>query len=260
MMTKKFKHNRHSWLRTVGAVPLVAAMMMLFGFTHRAPEIITPEPKITETTTVTAGGDGVVVSGLPVDIITISHKEGEPDVTHKLDDRLIYWLRNENREITADEMKAINPSDIQTVSVLKEKSIFPAEVRSAMGDRNIDGAVLIELKTSEVGKDAPIYIADEMPKFEGGGLSDFRNWLMNRIVYPKDAVDKNIQGKVTLKFVVEEDGSVSNIEVLSSPDQLLSDEAVRVMKLSPKWTPGKQDGKPARIYYILPVDFALSGK
>jgi TonB family protein len=371
MMTKKFKQTRHSWLRTVGAVPLVAAMMMLFGFTHHAPEVVTQKPETTdtttvtvvgygtkrkpETTTVTVGGDGVkgftirsrngesdkevtdysniiiwlvnenkeitaeemraidpyTIESISVlreaamkpyldktgkesadgvisialksddsqasvtiqnsvkfkDFVTISRKGGEPDVTHKLDDKLFYWLVNENKEISADEMNAIDINSVEELSVLKEESAYPAEIRRAMGDRKFDGAVLIELKAIEVvavtmrlAEDVPMYVAEEMPTFEGGDLNNFRNWVYGKIIYPKAAMEKKIQGKVTLKFVIERDGSVSNIEILSSPDQLLSDEAIRVMKLSPKWTPGKQEGKPARVYYILPVDFALSGK
>ncbi len=62
---------------------------------------------------------------------------------------------------------------------------------------------------------------------------------------------------MTLRFVIERDGSLTNIETINSPDKSLTDEAVRVLKTSPKWSPGKQRNKPVRVFYILPVDFVL---
>ena len=118
---------------------------------------------------------------------------------------------------------------------------------------------VIEVPTvvEEEVEEMPIYNADEMPTFQGGDLMVFRSWVMGRIQYPRMAQENNVQGKVSLRFVIERDGSLTNIEVLASPDKSLSDEAIRVLRQSPKWTPGKQMGRPVRIYYILPVDFIL---
>ncbi len=63
---------------------------------------------------------------------------------------------------------------------------------------------------------------------------------------------------MTLQFVIERDGSLSNITVLASPDKSLTDEAIRVLNTSPKWEPGKQRNRPVRVYYILPVVYQLS--
>ena len=104
----------------------------------------------------------------------------------------------------------------------------------------------------------PIWIAEEMPTFQGGDLNNFRRWVLSQIEYPRAAVENWIQGRVTVKFVVEKDGSLSNIEVEVSPDRSLADETIRVLGISPKWTPGKQRGKPVRVYYVLPVDYRLS--
>jgi TonB family protein len=368
MMTTKLKHTKFSWLRTVGAVPLVTAMMMLFGFTHRAPEVVTQEPRVSVVTTVTTGPKQVEQTDTPVNVVTVRSRDGKSGKEVNDYKNIIIWLANENREITKTEMNAIAPENIESVSVLKEpasmklyidktgresvdgvivitkksggsksiisegtarklrgsagpdKSIqvsalnirkagtsgiekelslhksnvffwllneekeiskeevnaidpnlidellvlkgegnYPNYMRRAMGNREFDSAVLIGLKKTDVAQNAPVYKADEMPKFEGGGLNDFRYWIMKRIIYPKNAVEKKIQGRVTLKFVIEGDGSISNIEALSSPDPSLTDEAIRVMKLSPKWTPGKQDGKPVRVSFVLPIDFSLKG-
>jgi TonB family protein len=105
--------------------------------------------------------------------------------------------------------------------------------------------------------DTPIFNAEQMPTFEGGDLSDFRAWVQSQLVYPREAVEKKIGGRVILRFVVERDGSVSNVEEISSPDRLLTDEAIRVLKSSPKWSPGMKGGKTVRVFYILPIEFGL---
>ena len=71
------------------------------------------------------------------------------------------------------------------------------------------------------------------------------------------AQENNITGRVLLKFVVEKDGTLTNIQVLQSPDKSLADEAIRVLKTSPRWEPGKQRNQSVRVFYTLPVDFQL---
>ena len=99
--------------------------------------------------------------------------------------------------------------------------------------------------------------AEEMPTFQGGDLSKFRNWVQNNVKYPQIALENGIQGNVVIKFVVEKDGKLSNFQVLQSPDKTLSDAAVQVLQKSPKWKPAKQRNKPVRITYTLPVSFTI---
>ena len=100
--------------------------------------------------------------------------------------------------------------------------------------------------------------AEEMPTFQGGDLSKFRNWVMQNVKYPQIALENGIQGNVVVKFVVEKDGKLSNIQVLQTPDKTLADAAVQVLQKSPKWKPGKQRNKPVRVTYTLPVSFQIS--
>ncbi len=120
-----------------------------------------------------------------------------------------------------------------------------------------DFQVVVPVIEEEVVEDIPIYNAEEMPTFQGGSLNDFRNWVQGRLVYPRMAIENNISGKVTLRFVIERDGSLTNIEEIASPDRSLTEEAIRVLKQSPKWSPGKQRNKPVRVFYILPIDYLL---
>ena len=96
-----------------------------------------------------------------------------------------------------------------------------------------------------------------MPSFQGGDLNKFRNWVQERVRYPQIAQENGVSGKVVLSFVIEKDGTLTNIEVLQSPDRSLADEAVRVLKTSPKWEPGQQRNQPVRVKYTLPVDFRI---
>lgn len=96
-----------------------------------------------------------------------------------------------------------------------------------------------------------------MPEFIGGAdaLDDF---LKKNLVYPSEAKAKGIQGKVYVQFVVEKDGSITNVVVRRSAHALLDAEAVRVVKLMPAWKPGMVRGKKVRVRYTLPITFSLS--
>jgi len=107
--------------------------------------------------------------------------------------------------------------------------------------------------------DEPFMTVEEMPQFQGGDNSKFRAWVMGKLAnnYPAVAAENGIQGRVTLQFVIERDGTLTNIEIISSPDRSLSEAATRVVSSSPKWTPGKQRGTPVRVRFTLPIDFKL---
>ena len=78
--------------------------------------------------------------------------------------------------------------------------------------------------------------------------------------YPEAAIERNLQGQVLVSFIIEKDGSVTNVEVERGIDELLDDEAVRVISISPKWIPGKIRGEKVRTRMVLPVEFRLSSK
>ena len=96
-----------------------------------------------------------------------------------------------------------------------------------------------------------------MPSFQGGDLNTFRNWGQQNVKFPQIALENGIQGRVVLSFVIEKDGRLTNIQVLQTPDRSLSEEAIRVLNKSPKWSPGKQRNQAVRVKYTLPVDFRV---
>lgn len=129
-------------------------------------------------------------------------------------------------------------------------------------DRKIHVPVEFRLPGSDA--DQPFVIVEKMPTFRNGDLNTFRKWVQGEIKYPAEAVQKNIQGRVVVSFVVEPDGSLDQIELLQAPDKLLTDklfadEALRVIASSPAgdWSPGMQRGEKVRVKYTLPVDFRL---
>ncbi|HTH82968.1 MAG TPA: TonB family protein, partial [Mucilaginibacter sp.] len=99
-------------------------------------------------------------------------------------------------------------------------------------------------------------IVEKQPEFPGG-LEKFGEFLQRNIRYPDNMRQANVQGKAIVQFVVEADGSLSNIQVLRSPGYGSGEEAARVLALSPKWTPGHQNGKAVRVMYTVPVSFTL---
>ena len=105
-------------------------------------------------------------------------------------------------------------------------------------------------------KDGVYQIVEEMPQYPGGeqAMMDF---VSKNVVYPKEAQEKGISGRVFVSFIVEKDGSVSNVDVKRGIGGGCDDEAVRVIKAMPKWKPGKQDGKPVRVSYMMPITFKL---
>ena len=105
--------------------------------------------------------------------------------------------------------------------------------------------------------DEPFVLVEVMPSFRGGGLEKFREWVQKRTNYPQAAIDRKVKGKVFLTFIVEKDGSVSNVTVVRGVDPLLDNEAVKAISESPKWEPGLQRGLPVRVRYSIPLNFSF---
>ena len=97
---------------------------------------------------------------------------------------------------------------------------------------------------------------EQMPEFPGGMLAMIE-YLQNNLKYPKDAIKQQVGGRVMVMFVVETDGSLSNVRVARKVFHSLDTEAVRVVKSMPKWKPGKEKGRLVRVNYTLPVVFSL---
>jgi len=98
---------------------------------------------------------------------------------------------------------------------------------------------------------------DAMPRYMGGDLTTFRNWVMNGITYPIKMQNLGIEGRVLVGFTVNKEGFIEDIEIIRSPHDDFSNEVIKVLKRSKKWTPGCNAGQLARVRFVIPIDFNI---
>ena len=116
----------------------------------------------------------------------------------------------------------------------------------------------VEVEEEVVEEEAiPFQLVEEKPSFNGGDANQFSKWVNSRLVYPEIAKENGVQGRVTLQFTVEKDGTVTKVKILRGVDPSLDKEAVRVVSMSPKWKPGKQRDRAVPVTYTFPVIFQL---
>ena len=153
------------------------------------------------------------------------------------------------------------------------KQMADLDANTAVGTKDQEGTKdrTIEAAREAVVEAAPVEVKEEVkqevtqkihevveqqPQFPGGQAALF-SWLSQNIHYPPVAEENGIYGRVVVSFVVETDGSISNVQVVRGVDPSLDKEALRVTKAMPKWQPGKQNGQAVRVKYNLPVTFKL---
>ena len=148
------------------------------------------------------------------------------------------------------------------LAVLPVLAIFvyacnPSKNSKAPAEEAPAAAEVPAVETADLPEAIPFQLVDVKPTFNDGDANEFSKWVNSQLVYPDEAKKNGIQGRVAVQFTVEADGSVANVKVLRGANELLDQEAVRVVSASPKWTPGIQDGKPARVTYTFPIIFQL---
>lgn len=214
----------------IGFVFVLAAIFVAFEWTQREKKVVELEPVFTST--------------FEEDMIPITQQQ----------------------EVTAPPPAAapkiaevLNIVDNET-ELVEEEVETSEEMNQAISTTHGTGAPASTGPTGpvvEVVEDETIYqIVEENPSFPGGDAACMK-WLAENIKYPAICVEQGIQGRVIATFVVNKDGSIVDIEIVRSPDPYLSKEAERVLKLMPRWKPGKQRGKPVRVKFSLPVMFRL---
>ncbi|MDD2594266.1 MAG: energy transducer TonB [Bacteroidales bacterium] len=139
---------------------------------------------------------------------------------------------------------------------VKDDIIFNTEDDKSLGVEIMDYKA--DVGEEVVEEEAiPFALVEEKPTFMGGDANTFSKWVNGKLVYPEIAKENGVQGRVTLQFTVNVDGSVSNVVVLRGVDSSLDKEAVRIVSSSPKWKPGKQRERPVKVTYTFPVIFQL---
>ncbi len=145
--------------------------------------------------------------------------------------------------------------------IVEDDVVIENEVRFEDDETSEDKVVEIYapvLQAEEEETEEEIFvIVEDMPKFRGGDINKFREWVQKRVRYPELAAENGIQGRVFISFVVETNGNVSNVAVTRSVDALLDEAAKEAVAASPKWEPGMQRGRPVRVRYSIPIIFQL---
>jgi len=100
------------------------------------------------------------------------------------------------------------------------------------------------------------FIVDQMPDFQGMGLDGFRRYISKNTSYPPSRRRRNVEGSVYVRFIVNTNGSVSDVTVMRSLDSILDQEAIRIVESSPRWIPGIHEGSPVRVVLTFPVNFS----
>lgn len=159
-----------------------------------------------------------------------------------------------------ESVRYVPPVVVDSLDPLQQTQITVDEVLASTDNDKIDiiGTGTGDNLLSGEGNgdsDEAFFQVEVMPSFKGGDFSKFRDWVAKRTNYPKEAIDKKIRGTVFLTFIVEKDGTVSNVMVIKGVDPVLDSEAIKAISESPKWTPGLQRGQPVRVRFQIPLSF-----
>jgi len=146
---------------------------------------------------------------------------------------------------------SVKPEDNMQLMTVDQAQI---EVKN---ENVIEEVVQIAAEVQEAEPEQEVfYVVEESPMFPGGD-AEIQRYIGENVVYPEVAKENNIQGRVVLKFCVTETGGVDLVSILKGVDPELDAEVIRVVKTLPKFKPGKQGGKPVRVWYTIPILFKL---
>jgi TonB family protein len=156
--------------------------------------------------------------------------------------------------VLAGAMFACNPAREQEQELVPEAEQLETKA--------VEDALRAEYKEEimalmERGEAVPFQIVEEKPSFHRGDANTFANWIGDHLKYPESAKKAGVQGRVTLQFTIGKDGKVGDVKVLRGVSEDVDAEAVRVVESSPKWKPGRIDGKAVPVAFTLPINFKL---
>ena len=270
MMLHK-KSNRSGLLKLLALVPIVGITLALNArtvtdYVYDEPQKQQPIKKGKKAGTIKMGNQDIQIKAEPekssqdnkTNLSIMKFRPGETPL-----------IVINGKVSTEEQMKALNPDDIDNVKVVKDDGAKGIYAKHFNADTS-NGIIFIntkeyvknggskELASVEViSKPGKIFdVVEEMPQFPGGPQALFE-FLGKTIKYPKDAEEAGIQGRVIITFVVEPDGSISDARVVKSVSPSLDAEAIRVINAMPNWEPGKQNGEAIRVKYTVPITFRL---
>jgi protein TonB len=204
---------------------------------------------------------GVIIA-LAVMLFAFEYKSYDKEIVD-LGTREVVDIPEEIIPITEQKVKPPPPpppKQVVKINVVEDDVEVEDEIDiDVEADENteIEEYIPIEVEEEESAEEQQIFmVVESMPAFPGGEV-ELHRYLAENIKYPQMAKESGIQGRVFVTFVVEKNGSVTDVKVLRGIGGGCDEEAIRVVKNMPKWTPGKQRGKPVRVQFNLPVKFTL---
>lgn len=173
------------------------------------------------------------------------------------------WFIIEEPKVTKHDIPEMPKPKVEkqvvsaAIEIKEVKELTKAvEMDDPIDDDEIEDLITGETHAIEVLPDAPFERVEDMPEFPGGDAA-LLTFIAENIKYPKAAQRIGVEGRVTLSFVIDEEGAITNIEVLKGIGAGCDEEAVRVLKLLPNYSPGKQRGVPVKVRMRIPVNFRL---
>ena len=153
--------------------------------------------------------------------------------------------------VMTEELQIVeNDVKVETEFISSDDSNQKIEIKSYIEAKPVEEA-------EEVEEEIPYAVVEEKPKFQDKDANEFTKWVYDNLEYPEIAKENGIQGRVTVQFTIDKDGSVKNVKVLRGVDSSLDKAAVNVINKSPKWSPGKMRGRPTKVSYTFPIIFQL---
>jgi TonB family protein len=155
-------------------------------------------------------------------------------------------------------IRGVNPLlDKEAIRVVGSSPDWTPAVKDG---KNTDVEIAINIDFSLDNKEFVYYFVEHQAQFQGGTLDDFRQWVQKNLTYPQIAKEKGIVGRVTVQFAVNSKGKVCDAVILRGVDPSLDEEVLRVMQLSPEWTPAENKGMKVAQQFVIPVIFSLEKK
>lgn len=162
--------------------------------------------------------------------------------------------------VITEDSKVNEDKEMKSIDELNEKKDIQISIADVAGSNDKNAVDIAEIKEHKViveeAPEKPFTSVEQMPQFPGGN-AELMKFIGSNLRYPTIAAENGIEGRVIIQFVVNKDGVVSDAKILRSLDPSCDKEAIRVVKLMPKWVPGKQNGRNVPVYYTLPVLFKL---
>ncbi|KPK83397.1 MAG: hypothetical protein AMS27_13000 [Bacteroides sp. SM23_62_1] len=247
IMMTKIKSSKISYLKVLSVLPVI--LILVFAFSK--PQIISESSALNFQNQVSGtvvddqsdqplSGAAVVIEGTTQG--TMTDKSGRYLIETSGNEQILVfsYVGYETQRIKSDQ-KEINVRMKRKLYEIPEgKSTKITDERS----ENIDEDLF--------------FLVEEMPVFQGRTAEAFREYLQDNLIYPEEAREKKITGKVYVQMIVNSKGEVTNVKVVRGVHSLLDKEAVRVVESSPLWEPAKQNGKAVAIAFTFPIDFKLS--